>query len=302
MNKKIALLYGGPSVEREISLMTQKNVSKTLKELALDFSLIEAHWDSLKKLKEIRPSKAFLAVHGPFGEDGRLQGFLEFLKIPYTGSGVLASAFCMDKIFFKKRMKENSIVIPPYQVWKKESDIDLFPCVVKPNASGSSLGISICKKKEELKKALDEALKIDSRILIEEYIEGKEIAVSWLNGKVLTPVEIETPSRHFYDFKRKYEKGETQYILPPTINSQTMDKIKKIMKQAVKISQIRSYCRGDFIVDKKNNIYLLELNTLPGLTELSLLPMSAKHDGISYKELIVKILEGAALDQPKIKP
>lgn len=259
---------------------------------------------------------------------------MEHLKIPYTGSGVLASSLCMDKTFSKKWMtlyqiptlefillqkKEKSfyvdlsswnkmdILSPLYS--KNSSDVSdqslniseppFLPCVVKPNRSGSSIGISICRSPEEWKMALEQAFKIDSRLLIEPYIKGQELAISWLEDQILTPIEISPKKDHFYDFKRKYEKNQTEYFIPARTKPDIIKKLKDYTKNIQKIFQIRSYCRADFIVDKNSQIFSLEVNTLPGLTPLSLLPKSAQHDGISYNQLICKLLKSASLDYPK---
>ena len=330
--KKIALIQGGLGVERDISLITGQNVTQALTRLELSFKVFEADTNLLEELKKYKPNLAFLAVHGPYGEDGTLQGLLEYLKIPYTGSGVLLSALCMDKILFKKWLSFQKISSPAFIHLKKSSphehfnldysklnkDIKLtepykhipfyilekelmnhpcfLPCVVKPCRSGSSIGVHICRSQKDWKNAIKHALTIDNNILVEQYIEGSEIAVSILNDQVLTPVEIQPASGHFYDFKRKYEKNQTQYFVPPRLNASIVEQLKETIKQIQKFFQITSYGRMDFIVDKKENIYALEFNTLPGLTPLSLLPKSAQHDGISYDEVISKILESTSLD------
>ena len=324
-NKKTALIQGGPGVERDISLITSKTVKKSLDELGISPLVLEADESLSEKLQKHSIQRAFLAVHGPFGEDGTLQGILEHLKIPYTGSGVLASSICMDKIVSKKWMNFHGILNPDFLVlgqknkktfytkdsfFKQDSTHRFFkdfsdskiheppvlPCIVKPNRSGSSLGISLCRLKEEWPLALEKAFKIDSKVLVEPYIDGKEVAVSWLDGKTLTPVEVKPPEKHFYDFKRKYEKNQTQYFTPPQLDSNLIKQVQSITCEAAQVFKIRFYFRMDFIIDQKQNIFALELNTLPGLTPLSLFPLSAKHDGLSYNQLILKILENAALD------
>ena len=298
--EKIALIQGGPGVERDISLITGGQVSKALSRLKIPFTILEANTSLYEKLNSLKPTKAFLAVHGPYGEDGALQGMLEHLKIPYTGSGVLASALCMDKIFFKKYISCHQIPTPKFKVFVENAKNILnppfLPCVVKPNRSGSSIGISICRSPKDWQTAVNEAFKIDSTLLVEEHIEGAEIAVSWLDGKVLPLVEIETPKKYFYDFKRKYEKGQTRYFLPPRFSNAVVEKLKHTTRKIQNLTDVRSYCRVDFIIDKKNKAQVLELNTLPGLTPLSLLPMSAKKADISYDELVLRILNQAALD------
>ena len=334
--QKIVVIQGGPSIEREISLITSRNVVQSLKELNFSFTLYEADSSLYTKLQELKPDRAFLAVHGPYGEDGTLQGLLEYLKIPYTGSGVLASSLCMDKAIAKKWMTLHHIPTSEFitlhkkaksfhvdlshwnktkklsplflnsknsvKIFEKASPIDsapFLPCVVKPNQSGSSIGISICRSQEEWKTALELAFKIDSCLLIEPYIQGQELAVSWLEGHTLTPIEISPKKDHFYDFKRKYEKNQTEYFIPARVEPDIMEKLKEYTIRIQKIFKIRSYCRADFIVDKNSQIHTLEVNTLPGLTSLSLLPKSAQYDGVSYNQLICKLLKSAHLDHPK---
>lgn len=330
--KKIALIQGGFGIERDISLITGQNVAQALKKSGLSFETFEADINLIEKLKKYKPDLAFLAVHGPYGEDGTLQGILEYLKVPYTGSGVLLSALCMDKILFKKWLFLQKIKTPffihlrknpdqeylnldyshlgrnikladpyehiPFHILEKEimNHPCFLPCVVKPCRSGSSIGTHICRSQQDWKNALKDAFKIDLELLIEEYVEGTEVAVPILNEQILTPVEIQPAEGHFYDFKRKYEKNQTQHFVPPRLNTGIIEQLKEITKQIQKLFQITSYGRADFIVDKKENIYVLELNTLPGLTPLSLLPKSAQHYGISYDEVVLKILESASLD------
>ena len=371
--KKIALIQGGFGIERDISLITGRNTAQAFSRLKLSFKKFSADENLSEKLKKYQPDLAFLAVHGPYGEDGTLQGILEYLKIPYTGCGVLLSALCMDKILFKKwlflqkipspafihlssvqnfrsrkcnsllQIKDSAVSLgsstasllrkqessdthisndrhlnldfsnidqniklshlytdkPSSISEKKVLDDPLFlPCVVKPCRSGSSIGTSICRSQEDWTHAIQKALEIDHNILVESYIEGVEIAVPILNKKILTPVEIQPADGHFYDFKRKYEKNQSQYFVPPRSSKYLIEKTKNITDQIQKLFQITSYGRADFIIDKKENIYVLEFNTLPGLTPLSLLPKSAQYDGIAYDEVILTILESASLDYP----
>ena len=357
--KKIALIQGGFGIEKEISLITGRNTAQAFNRLNLSFQEFSADENLFEKLKKEQPDLAFLAVHGPYGEDGTLQGILEYLKIPYTGSGVLLSALCMDKILFKKWLSLQKIPTPAFIhlssqsntetqsflhsssfLRKQESsdthisndrhlnldfsnrdkniklshlyankpssvsekkvlDHPLFlPCVVKPCRSGSSIGTYVCRSQKDWKNAVQKALEIDYSILVEPYIEGMEIAVPILNEKILTPVEIQPASGHFYDFKRKYEKNQSQYFVPPRLSKKLIEETKNITDQIQKLFHITSYGRADFIIDKKENVYVLEFNTLPGLTPLSLLPKSAQYDGISYDEVILKILASASLDYP----
>ena len=219
-SKKIALIQGGFGIERDISLITGQNVAQALNQLKLTFTVFEADKNLFEKLKQEKPDLAFLAVHGPYGEDGTLQGMLEYLKIPYTGSGVLLSSLCMDKILFKKWLSFQKILSPSlvhFSQSQKEfpHQPPFLPCVVKPSRSGSSIGVHICRSKKDWLPAVKSAFTIDKDILVESYIEGAEIAVSTLNRQILTPVEIQPASGHFYDFKRKYEKKPISVFCPP---------------------------------------------------------------------------------------
>ena len=362
--KKVGLIQGGLGVEREVSLMSSQSVAKAFDELGILYEVIEADKNLSKNLSKLKPDCVFLAVHGKYAEDGTLQGICEYLTIPYTGSGVLGSALCMDKCFFKDYIFQYGIPTPDYQnlnlenhslqeitskdlhflKWEKLSSpdskkeplyrsglksLDLkarlprekgreatkksypldiaflnkeairshlsFPLVIKPSREGSSLGVSICKNKEEGELALKKALQYDKKILIESYIEGTELAVSFLDGQVLTPVEI-VSGGDFYDYKSKYQSKETQYILPPRLDEKVIETCKILVQKAIRILPIGNYGRVDFIV-KNNTVPLItEVNTLPGLTTHSLLPKSAQKDGINFNTLILKILRGAVLD------
>ena len=347
---KTVLIHGGPGIEKEISLLTSQKVEKALTQLNIPHKTLTADSQLFSTLLKMKPTKAFIAGHGPYAEDGILQSLLEYLKIPYTGSGVLASSICMDKSFFKQwitrqKIPNTSFILlhkkstetPPAVVTNQNrtpSDLNpsflislsyldpqikkelpsffsknileiedltfpapFLPCVVKPNRSGSSIGIYICHSQEDFENNLPKSLKIDSQVLIEPYIKGSEIAVSWLAGHgVLTPVEVVPLEGCFYDFKRKYEKNQTQYFIPARCSPQITAKLKDITCRIQQSCHVRSYLRVDFIIDSKENIYVIELNTLPGLTHMSLLPRCAEYDGIGYDQLILKILSHARLD------
>ncbi len=306
--KKVGLIQGGLGAEREVSLMSSQSVAKAFDELGILYTVLEADENIAKNLSKLKPDCVFLAVHGKYAEDGILQGICEYLKIPYTGSGVLVSALCMDKCFFKDYIYQKGIPTPPYQnlnlenipnalsLDKEQSLPHLsFPLVVKPSREGSSLGISVCHTKQGWSLALKKAFQYDQKILVESYIEGMDLAVSFLNGQVLTPVEI-VPGEVFYDYKSKYQSKKTQYLLPPRLDKKVIEKCKILVHQVADILPISNYCRVDFIV--KNNIcpLITEVNTLPGLTTHSLLPKSAQLDGIDFNTLILTILQGACLD------
>ena len=298
-NIKIALIQGGLGPEREISLMSAKAVAKAFDKLGYKYFNVIADQSLFQSLHSEKPDLAFLAVHGLYGEDGLAQSICEFLKIPYTGSGVLASSLCMDKITLKKLLLKHKIPLPDFEIIPSSGQpkkISSYPVVVKSSHGGSSLGTYIVKNKKGLLPAVQKAKQIGTTVFIEDYIkESKEIAVSFLNGKILTPIEIK-PKGKFYDYKRKYIKGQSLYYTPPKLDPFVIEKIKSLANKVFQIVNVRSYARADFLVEKKQTPWLLEVNTLPGLTEQSLLPKSAKYDGIPFVELIERITQQAQTD------
>ena len=310
--KKVALIKGGMGAEREVSLLSAQAVAQAFKDLNIPHQIVECDQNIVPRLKHLKPDRAFLAVHGQYAEDGTLQGLLEYLKIPYTGSGVLASSLCMDKIFFKNSISKHKIPTPHYQTLSFEKtstskevewgSLKIFlplPFVVKPARGGSTLGIRICKKIKEILPAFENALKYDHKILLESYIKkGQELAFSYLNGQVLTPVEV-VAEGGFYDYKSKYQSQKTKYILPPYIDKKVIEKGRKIALKVFQLCQVRTYGRADFMVRNNKELLITEINTLPGLTKKSLLPKSAEYDGISFNSLIEQILQKATLDYPQ---
>ena len=299
---KIALIQGGPGPESPISLMSAKRVAQAFDQLGYDYFTVTADRNLCQSLQTQKANRAFLAVHGLYGEDGIVPSICELLKIPYTGSGVLASALCMDKIASKKLLQKHKIPMPDWEVIIDEKKIknSSYPVVVKSSHGGSSLGTEIVKQKSKLLASIKKNQKLGTPVFLEEYIkDSKEIAVSFLDGKILTPIEIQ-PKGRFYDYKRKYTKGETQYYLPPRLDPFVIEKIKSLSRNVFQILNVRSYARADFLVDKNQTAWLLEVNTLPGLTPQSLLPQSAKKEGISFTKLIKRITEMAQTDyKPK---
>ena len=295
---KIALIEGGPGPERDISLISAGRVAQAFDELGYDYFRVTADRELCQTLLTHKAQLAFLALHGLYGEDGTVQALCEWLKIPYTGSGILASALCMDKIASKKLLEKYKIPIPDFEVITEGKAISnqTYPVVVKSSHGGSSLGTEIVKQKSQLLAGIKKAQELGTAVFLEEYIpSAKEIAVSFLDGHILTPIEIE-PKGRFYDYKRKYTKGETRYYLPPRLDPFVIEKTKALARKVFKILNVRSYARADFLVDKNNTAWLLEVNTLPGLTPQSLLPQSAKKEGISFTELIKRITDKAQTD------
>ena len=304
MNKenKIALIQGGLGAEHDISNLTGEAVAKVFDTLNLTYKIILSDNRFIKSLSDYKPDLAFLATHGKYAEDGIGQAVCEYLKIPYTGSGVLASAVSMDKCFFKDYISLHNIPTPDYRtLYLKDNQWDSvlpsveLPVVVKPAREGSSIGVNICHHQKDLKEVIRKALQYDKKILLESYRDGTELALSFLDDRFFTPVEV-APKQGFYDYKNKYTKGATEYILPARVDSSLVEECKKITQKVVSLLNIRSYCRADFIITKQQEPLMIEVNTLPGLTEHSLLPKSAAYDGMDFPTVIQKILQGARLD------
>ncbi len=300
--KKIGVLLGGLSREREISLRTGKAIRKALVEKGYRACCIDVGRDIAERLVKEKIEVAFIALHGRYGEDGTIQGMLELMGIPYTGSGVLASALCLHKIMAKKVLVHEKIPTPPFEFFRREEiekvgagKISLpLPLVVKPAREGSTIGISIVRKEEELLPALKEAGKYDEEILVESYMKGKEITVGILNDLPLPIIEI-APRSGFYDYHSKYTKGETEYIIPARISREKYLYAQEISLKAFRALGCSDCVRVDLMTDEEENPYIIDVNTMPGMTETSLLPKAAEHVGISFGELAERILLGAAL-------
>ncbi|MEW6116258.1 MAG: D-alanine--D-alanine ligase [Nitrospirota bacterium] len=302
--QRIGVLAGGTSAEREVSLKSGSAIYKALRERNYDVVLIDAAEDLCAALKKERIEIAVLALHGGFGENGAVQGLLEVMGIPYTGSGILASALAMDKEASKKIFLYHEIPVPSFIVINRAQAgagdrinvqvvttlVDFpLPWVVKPVTEGSSIGVSIVKNDTELEDALKDAFSYGSRIIIEEYIKGREIQIGILNDRALGGVEVR-PSREFYSYEAKYTPGLTQYILPPEIDASAYETLKAMAARAHQALGCKGATRVDFILDASNNPYILEVNTIPGMTETSLLPKIAQLAGLEFPDLIEEIL------------
>ena len=289
---KVAVLYGGKSPEAPISRKSAESVVNALKKLGHEVYPLELTKNISEKLNEIKPDKVFIALHGCPGEDGTIQGLLEIEEFPYTGCNVETSAICMDKDVTKRILKTHGIPVPAGETYFKGDTVELFeiPCVVKPARTGSTIGISIVRSENEFKKAVEEAFKFDSKVLIEEFIEGRELTVSVLNGKALPIVEVITETG-FYDYNSKYKSKTTRYEVPAKLHPKTEEKVKRIAEKVYKVLECKGAVRVDFRLDKWNSPYVLEVNTIPGLTERSLLPKSAKAEGITFEQLIEEMLK-----------
>jgi D-alanine-D-alanine ligase len=300
--KRVAVMMGGLSREREISLKTGKAILKALVEKGYTATSIDVGDDLAEKLIKEKVECAFLALHGRFGEDGTIQGMLELMRIPYTGSGVLASALALHKIMSKKFFLFEKIPTPRFEVFQREElkrdhlkKISLpLPVVVKPAGEGSTIGISIVRKDEELGPALKKAGEYDEEILVEEFMKGKEITVGILENIPLPVIEI-VPKSGFYDYYSKYTRGETQYILPARIPREKYLSAQEVSLRAFQQLGCSGVARVDLMTDENENPYVIDVNTMPGMTETSLLPKAAHYAGIPFEDLVERILLGASL-------
>jgi D-alanine-D-alanine ligase len=298
--KKIAVLMGGLSAEREISLRTGRAVLAALQEAGYTAVGIDAGRDLPARLEAAAAEVAFIALHGRFGEDGTVQGLLEILGLPYTGSGVMASAVAMDKVTTKKILLYHELPTPAFDVFLKGAYPDAFlarhqhfPLVVKPAREGSTIGVSIVRNAEELRAGLESALVHDDVILVEDFINGLEVTVGVLDGEPLPIIQV-VPKGGFYDFQAKYTAGQTEYLVPAPLDGALYERLQQVAVAAFRALGCSGAARVDFMV-REREFYCLEVNTIPGMTETSLLPKAARQNRIAFGELVQRILEGAAL-------
>jgi len=302
MKNLVAVLLGGSSGEREISFLTGRACSNALKKKGYRVKEIDGKGDFVDKLKKIRPKVVFNALHGKFGEDGYVQTILDVLKIPYTHSGAVASSLAMDKALSRIIFNKNNLRTPKYFLISKDNKSNVnrqikkkrikFPIVIKPVNEGSSLGVYICKNNFEFKKNYKKLIKEYDRILVEQYIPGKEIQVAVMGNKALGAIEL-VPKRKFYDYKAKYSnKAGTKHIMPAPIPYKKYNEVLFLAKKAHNILGCRGITRSDFRF-YNNKFYLLETNTQPGMTKLSLVPEIANYMGISFEDLVVWIVKNA---------
>jgi len=295
---------GGRSSEREISIKTGKQISQALRGEGYEVKEIDPAGALVKDLKDFQPDVVFIALHGKYGEDGTIQGLLELLGFPYTGPGVLSSALCMDKVIAKKVMCYEGIPTPSFQVITEQLDDGAMenlikelglPLVVKPSKQGSAIGVSIVRKTGELEKALTEALKYDQAVLVEEYIDGTELTAAVLgtkNPRVLPLIEIVSETE-FYDFTAKYSPGMSHHIIPARISPEAARKVEELALRTYRAMDCRQLSRVDFMLNSEGEPFVLETNTIPGMTETSLFPESAKAAGISFTELVSLLADEA---------
>lgn len=303
---KIALLLGGVSGEREISIKTGGKIFENLDKSKYEVFKYDPRDDFTKFITDASDGKfdlVFPALHGPYGEDGRLQGLLDFLGIPYIFSGCLASALAMDKDKAKLVVKEKGVPVAGGFVLEENTETEKiidnigFPIVIKPLELGSSVGMSLAKNKEELEKGIEEALKFNKKVLLEKYLSGRELTVTILENpepEAMPVIEIIPKNSEWFDYKSKYEKGESEEVCPANIPDDIKEKVQDLALKSFKAIGCKDLARADFIWDdKENEIYFLEINTIPGMTETSLVPQSALKAGINFPELLDILIQNA---------
>jgi len=289
---------GGLSPEREVSIVTGNSVLEAINRKGLIALPIHVDHNIGETLKSNPIDLAFLALHGTFGEDGCIQGLLEYFKIPYTGSGVLGSALAYDKLKSKEILKFHGIPTADYEVFNKNQEIRRnleLPVVVKPTNQGSSLGVTIVHKDSEWKPALDTAFAYSDEVLAEKFIEGKLLAIG-MNGITPMPIVHIRPKSGFYDYEAKYTSGKTEYICPADIGENEAERCRQTATQVLRVLKGRGFPRVDVILDAHGIPQVLEMNTIPGMTPTSLLPMAAREMGLGFDDLVIEILKTARLD------
>ena len=295
----IGVLMGGLSPEREVSLTSGKEIYNAIKSKGLNATMIDVDHNIGATLAERKIDLACIALHGTWGEDGTVQGILEYLKIPYTGSGVLGSAIAYNKVVSKEIFMERGIPTAPYQVITAEErgrvkrKLDL-PVVVKPADQGSSIGVSIVRTESKWEKALDRAFEVSEEILIEQFIEGKLLAIG-MNGATPMPIVEIVPKSGFYDYEAKYTEGKTDYVCPAQLTPEEVELCNEASVRVFQALKGRGFPRVDIILEG-GTPYVLEMNTIPGMTPTSLLPMAAKQAGLDFDDLVIEILNRARLD------
>jgi len=297
---KVAVMFGGTSAEREVSLKSGSAVLKALQAQGIDARAFDPKEQPLSLLAAAGFDRVFIVLHGRGGEDGTMQGALQLLGMPYTGSGVLGSALAMDKIRCKFLFSAHGLPTAPFRVAQKGEAIDYAAMLqelngkvmVKPANEGSSIGMSAAATPAELEQALALAFEYDDAVLVEQWIHGREFTVSMLDGQALPVIEMRTP-RAFYDYEAKYQSNSTEYLCPAPISAEQTTILQQAAIAAFKAVGAKGWGRVDAMLDSDGQFRLLEVNTVPGMTEKSLVPMAARAAGYSFEQLVVKILEQA---------
>jgi D-alanine-D-alanine ligase len=298
---KVAVLMGGPSAEREISLISGKAVLAALKEKRVDAHAFDPAERDLFELRREGFERVFIALHGRFGEDGTVQGALEVLGIPYTGSGVMASALAMDKWRTKLVWEASGIPTPRYAMVRADSDWERvaralgLPLIVKPAREGSTLGITKVRTAPDMLPAYEFAARFDELVIAEEFVEGQELTASILGETALPLVRIEAPGGN-YDYQNKYFTDDTKYHCPAGVRPEIEEEIRRVALKSFRVLGCRGWGRADVMLRPDGSYSFLEMNTSPGMTGHSLVPMAARAAGLGYPDLCLRILENAALE------
>ena len=302
---RVAVLKGGRSLERQVSLRSGARVEDALERLGHEVLALDVGQDLIERLREIAPDVAFIAMHGRDGEDGTVQELLEILDIPYTGSGVLACVRATDKVLAKHLMIEAGIPTPEFFAFSETAFRELgaadalpaieerldFPIVVKPSSQGSALGIKFARSAAEVPAALVAAFSYDSRVLLERHVDGRDLAVSILDGEPLPVVEAVPLGDEFYDFEARYEIGRTEFVCPADLPDGVTEQAQELALHTYRLLGCSAFGRVDLMFGADGELTVLEANPIPGLTETSLLPQAAEAAGISFDELVGRIVE-----------
>ena len=301
----VAVLKGGRSLERQVSLRSGARVEDALERLGHEVVALDVSQDLIERLRDASPDVAFIAMHGRDGEDGTVQELLEILDIPYTGSGVLACVRATDKVLAKHLMIEAGIPTPEFFAFSETAFRELgaadalpaieerlgFPIVVKPSSQGSALGIKFARSAADVPAALVAAFSYDSRVLLERYVDGRDLAVSILDGDPLPVVEAVPTGDGFYDFEARYEIGRTEFVCPATLAEGLTEQAQELALRTYRLLGCSAFGRVDLMLGADGELTVLEANPIPGLTETSLLPQAAEAAGISFDELVGRIVE-----------
>lgn len=302
---KVAVLKGGSSLERQVSLRSGARVEDALASLGHEVLSLDAGGDLVRALKDERPEVAFIALHGPGGEDGTPQELLEILGIPYTGPGVAACIRCMDKVLAKHLLREAEIPTPDWVAFNSTAFRELgaadaleeiearlgFPLVVKPAAQGSALGVRFAAGRGDVPEALVSAFSYDDRVLLERYVEGRELAVSMLDGAPLPIVEVRAKEEDRFNYEARYEIGRTDYHCPADLPAEVTAAVQDVARRTYDTLGCTGFARVDLMLDAGGDPQVLEANAIPGLTDTSLLPIAAEAAGLTFEELVARILD-----------
>ncbi len=309
---RVALLAGGRSLERQVSLKSGARVEDALRSLGHSVTQIDPGGDLVARLKAERPDVAFIALHGPGGEDGTVQGLLEILGIPYTGPGVGACIRCMDKVVSKQELRGVGIPTPDWFAFNSTAFRELgaadaleeieaqlgFPLVVKPAAQGSSLGVEFAAEHSTVPQALVAAFSYDDQVLLERYVKGRELAVGILDGEPLPVVEAIPKQEDFFNFEARYEIGRTDYACPAELSDADTTAVHDVARRTWEVLGVHGFARVDVMLGEAEGPQVLEVNAIPGLTDTSLFPMAAEAAGLSFEDLVARIVELAQARAP----